>query len=140
VPVAASEDSDQGQSCRERILFVDDEETLVLMAAAMLERLGYQVTARTSSREALAAFREQPDQFDLVITDQTMPEMTGIELGRAILQVRPDIPIILCTGYSRLVSEEKIKAVGIRDLALKPLAKQELSSLIREALRKEQGT
>ena len=118
----------------ERILFVDDEEMLVVMGRSMLERFGYKVTAATGSREALAVFREGPDQFDLVITDQTMPDMTGMELAGHFLKIRHDIPIILCTGYSNLVSEEKIRAAGIRALALKPLTKMELVDLIRTTL------
>jgi CheY-like chemotaxis protein len=121
----------------ERILFVDDEEMLVVMGRSMLERFGYKVTAATGSREALAIFREGPDRFDLVITDQTMPEMTGMELANHILNIRHDIPIILCTGYSNLVSEEKIRAAGIRALALKPLTKMELVNLIRTTLAKD---
>ena len=122
----------------ERILFVDDEEMLVVMGRSMLERYGYKVTDATGSREALAIFREGPDQFDLVITDQTMPEMTGMELAGHILNIRHDMPIILCTGYSNLVSEEKIRAAGIRALALKPLTKMELVNLIRKTLAKDE--
>jgi PAS domain S-box-containing protein len=118
----------------ERILFVDDEEMLVLMGTSILERFGYTVTAVTSSREALTAFREEPDRYDLVITDQTMPEMTGIELAGEMLKIRPDIPIILCTGYSNLLSEEKVRNAGLRALALKPLTKMELVNLIRRIL------
>ncbi len=121
----------------ERILFVDDEEMLVMMGRSMLERFGYKVTAATGSREALAIFREGPEQFDLVITDQTMPEMTGMELAGHILKIRPDIPIILCTGYSNLVSEEKIRAAGLRALALKPLTKMELVNLIRKTIARD---
>ncbi|MBW1796685.1 MAG: response regulator, partial [Deltaproteobacteria bacterium] len=97
----------------ERILFVDDEEPLVRMGQQMLERLGYHVTARTSSVEALEAFRAQPDRFDLVITDQTMPNMTGVELAKELMRIRPDIPIILITGFSEIVPPEKAKKMGI---------------------------
>ena len=89
----------------ERILFVDDENILVEMGQAMLEQLGYEVTIRTSSLEALTTFQNQSDQFDVVITDQTMPGMTGMDLARQMLRIRPDIPIILCTGYSTVISE-----------------------------------
>lgn len=98
----------------EHILFVDDEEVLAEMVESMLERLGYRVTVRTSSLEALNTFRNHPDLFDLVITDQTMPGMTGLDLTRRILTLRPNMPIILCTGYSTLISEEEAKAHGIR--------------------------
>lgn len=97
----------------ERIFLVDDEELLADLGKAMLERLGYNVTAQCSSLEALRTFRNRPDQFDLVITDQTMPDMTGAELAREMMQFRPEIPIILCTGYSTVISEEKAKDIGI---------------------------
>lgn len=119
---------------RERILFVDDEEILAKMGKTMLERLGYHVTVRNNSLEALETFQNQPDQFDIVITDQTMPGMTGSDLSRRILQIRPDIPIILCTGFSAIISEEKAKSMGIKEFALKPLAKKDIAKLIRKAL------
>ncbi|MDP3028951.1 MAG: PAS domain S-box protein, partial [Deltaproteobacteria bacterium] len=118
----------------ERILFVDDEKVLVEMVKQMLESLGYRVVDRTSSIEALEAFRAQPDQFDLVITDQTMPNMTGETLARELLRIRPDIPIILCTGYSELITEEKAKAMGIRELLMKPVVRAEMARIIRHVL------
>ncbi|MBM9538278.1 ATP-binding protein, partial [Desulfobulbus alkaliphilus] len=96
----------------ERILYVDDEKTLVETGKAMLERLGYEVTARSSSLEALRAFHDRPDHFDVLITDQTMPMMTGADLARRVLEVRPRMPIILCTGHSNLVNAEQAKAQG----------------------------
>jgi PAS domain S-box-containing protein len=122
---------------KERILFVDDEEILAQMARTMLERLHYQVTVRGSSLEALATFENTPDAFDLVITDQTMPGMTGIDMSRRMLQIRPDIPIILCTGYSNLVNEEVARKQGIREFALKPLTKANVAELIRKVLDKK---
>jgi PAS domain S-box-containing protein len=118
----------------ERILFIDDEEILAEMAQTMLERLGYLVTVKNNSLEALAAFQNQPESFDLVITDQTMPGMTGMDLARRMLQIRPDLPIILCTGFSTLVSEDRARAIGIREFALKPLAKRDIAKLIRKVL------
>jgi signal transduction histidine kinase/ActR/RegA family two-component response regulator len=118
----------------ERILFVDDEKMLAGMGKKMLEKLGYAVTAITDSRDALKMFQEKPDQFDLVITDQTMPGLTGIDLCRQMLEIRPDLPLILCTGYSTLVSEDTAKAAGVREFILKPLAKKDLALLIRKAL------
>ena len=118
----------------ERILFVDDEKILATMGKLMLERLGYHVTVRNSGLMALETFLNQPDQFDLIITDQTMPDMTGSDMSRRILQIRPDIPIILCTGYSTIVSEEKAKLMGIKEFALKPLAMKDISKLIRKVL------
>ncbi len=123
----------------ERILFIDDEEMLSEMGQNMLQRLGYQVTVRRSSLEALTTFQNQPDAYDLVITDQTMPGMTGIDLARRMLQLRPDLPIILCTGYSSLISEDKAKSAGIRGFALKPLAKKDLAVLIRRVLDTQRG-
>jgi len=95
----------------ERILFVDDEQVLVNIGKEMLERLGYEVTARTSSIEALELFRVKPDQFDLVITDMTMPNMTGEKLAKEIMGIRADIPIILCTGYSEHIGRESAEKI-----------------------------
>jgi len=119
---------------KERILLVDDEEQIVRMSQQMLERLGYQVTARTSSIETLEAFRAAPDKFDLVITDTTMPNMTGIELARKLMEIRFDIPIIICTGFSEKISPDKAAAMGIRGYVMKPIVKSELARKIREVL------
>lgn len=118
----------------ERILFIDDEELLAEMGKNMLERLGYQVTVRQSSIDALSTFQNDPNSFDLVITDQTMPGMTGSDLARRILQIRPGMPIILCTGYSNLIDAESAKAMGIREFAMKPLSKGAIGKLIRKIL------
>jgi len=123
----------------ERILFVDDEKVLVDIGKQMLERLGYQVTARTSSTEALEAFRAQPEKFDLVITDQTMPNMTGETLAKELTQIRPDIPVILCTGYSEIPSESKLGASAIRDVVRKPIIVREMANTIRRVLDKSEG-
>jgi CheY-like chemotaxis protein/two-component sensor histidine kinase len=119
---------------RERILFIDDEEMLVEMGQGLLEKVGYEVVTTTSSIEALSLIRNDPSQFDLVITDQTMPDITGISLAREILVVRPDIPIILCTGHSENVSSEKVKEIGIREFLMKPLTKRELVGAIGRVL------
>jgi CheY-like chemotaxis protein len=118
----------------ERILFVDDEHDLTAMASQMLMGLGYHVTARTGAREALALFRSDPSRFDLVISDQTMPEMTGLDLAGEILTLRADMPIIMCTGYSPLVDSDTARAVGIKALAMKPLTKKEIAATIRKVL------
>lgn len=118
----------------DRILFIDDEEILAEMGKSMLERLGYHVTVRNNSIEALETFQNQPEQFDLVITDQTMPGMTGADLARRMMQIKPEIPIILCTGYSTTISEEKAKSMGIKEFALKPLSKKDIAVLIRKVL------
>ena len=118
----------------EHILLVDDEEMLADMGGAMLERLGYQVTVRTNSFDALQTFEDQPDVFAAVITDLTMPGLTGAELAKRLLQIRPNLPIILCSGYSTTISEQKAKSLGIREVAMKPLAMQDIAKMLRKVL------
>jgi len=118
----------------ERILFVDDEQPIVDIAKQMLEHLGYGVVTRTSSVEALELFRRNPEAFALVITDMTMPNMTGEEFANEIMFIRPDIPIILCTGFSRSITEEKAKVMGIQAFIMKPILRQELAETIRRVL------
>jgi signal transduction histidine kinase/ActR/RegA family two-component response regulator len=118
----------------ERILFVDDEEVITRSGQRVLGRLGYQVTVFTDSAEALEKFKATPDEFDLVITDQAMPKMTGIELTRELLNIRPDIAIILCTGYSRKITEENIKDLGIKGVATKPMDMKKYAEIARMAL------
>lgn len=119
---------------RERILFIDDEEQIVQMVQQILESLGYHVTPRTSSVKAFEAFRAKPDKFDLVITDMTMPNMTGSELATRLLEIRSDIPIILCTGFSELMDEKKANAIGIREYVMKPIIRDKLARTIRKVL------
>ena len=119
---------------KEHILLIDDEEMLVELGQAMLKRLGYHVTTRRNSLDALTTFQNQPESFDLIITDQTMPGMTGVDLARRILQIRPRMPIILCTGYSSQITEDMAKAAGIKGFAFKPLAKKDIGELIRKVL------
>jgi len=119
---------------KERVLLVDDEIALSDMAACMLENLGYHVTAATDSGEAFELFRSNPHRFDLVITDQTMPRLTGAELAKQILSLRPDIPIILCTGFSDLVDRESAEAIGIRAFMMKPVTLANLAETVRKAL------
>jgi len=118
------------------ILFVDDEHTLLDLGREMLEQLGYSVVLQSSSVEALEIFRAEPDAFDLVITDQTMPLMTGEKLAREIMRIRSDTPIVLCTGYSELVTEDKVKAEGICELIMKPYVLRDLDETIRKVLDK----
>ncbi len=122
------------QKGNERILLVDDQDIIVQMIKQMLERLGYHVTARTSSTDALEAFRTQPDKFDVVITDMTMPNMTGDKLAAELIKIRPAIPIILCTGFSEMMSKEKTAALGIKGFLMKPVVMKDLSSIIRKVL------
>jgi PAS domain S-box-containing protein len=118
----------------ESILFVDDEPVLIELAKKMIENLGYTVLTRTSSIEALELFRNNPSKFDLVITDMTMPAMTGDKLAQRMMEIRQDIPIILCTGYSEYITEERAKRIGIREFVMKPLVVKELSKTIRKVL------
>lgn len=118
----------------ERVLLVDDEKSMVDAVRLMLEHLGYRVTTRTSGVEALALFRADPSRFDLLVTDQTMPALTGIELAAEILKIKPEIPILLCSGFSDLVNEEKAKAMGIRGYIMKPILMREMALMVRRAL------
>lgn len=118
----------------ERVLFIDDEQALVELGEKMLEHLGYEVTVRTSSIEALELFRNQPDRFDLIITDFTMPNMTGDKLAQEVMRLRPGLPVILCTGFSERISEMKAKALGIQEFVMKPFDLNDLAQTIRRAL------
>jgi CheY-like chemotaxis protein len=117
-----------------RILFVDDEDAIAHLGQALLEPLGYEVIVSNSSLAALEAFRAATHRFDLVVTDQTMPTMTGEALARALRQIRPDIPIILCTGFSYTMDADKARALGIDAFLLKPLRAWELSATIQQVL------
>jgi nitrogen-specific signal transduction histidine kinase/ActR/RegA family two-component response regulator len=116
------------------ILFVDDEEVLTLLVQEMLKQLGYEVEVHTSSFAALASFQSTPDRFDLVITDQTMPMMTGAALAQELRSIRPDIPIILSTGYSHTIDADKAAAQGIDAFCMKPLMTHDLGLVIRRVL------
>jgi DNA-binding NtrC family response regulator len=106
----------------------------------MLENLGYKVTGFTDGREALKVFSEKPSEFDLVITDYMMPHLTGVDIAQKMIGIRSDIPIILCTGYSDLISSEKAIAIGFRELILKPFNHQDFAELVRRVLdQKEPG-
>jgi PAS domain S-box-containing protein len=118
----------------ERILFVDDEQTIVNIGQQILESLGYDVTTRTSSKDALELFKTQANTFDLVITDMTMPKMTGDILTRELIRIKPDIPVILCTGFSAKMDDQKAKTQGIKAFILKPIVKREIAEIIRKVL------
>ncbi len=119
---------------KERILFVDDECELAELGKEMLETVGYLVTTQTSSIKALEAFREHPDDFDLVITDMTMPALTGLELSKELLNIRPKLPIIMCTGFSDALLGDQHKSEGICEILMKPYAINHLAKTIREVL------
>ncbi|MBF0552545.1 MAG: response regulator, partial [Deltaproteobacteria bacterium] len=120
----------------ESVLLVDDEPGLADTCKRMLERLGYKVTAETSGVAALGAFMAHPDAFDLLITDMAMPHMTGDKLAREIMRQRPDIPVILCTGFSEAIDEEKARAMGCSGFLMKPIDITRLAKLIRQVLAK----
>jgi two-component system, cell cycle sensor histidine kinase and response regulator CckA len=118
----------------ESILLVDDEEAIVDVASQMLRGLGYKVVTETVSRSALWAYLKDPFAFDLVISDQTMPGMKGTKLFQKIQSVRPELPFILCTGFSETVTRESVLAMGIRELIMKPYSKDKLAAVVRNTL------
>jgi len=118
----------------ERILYVDDEQDLVDIATAMLESLAYELVGTTTPLKALELFRANPGKFDLVITDMAMPKMTGVELAKECMHIRPEIPIILCTGFTEAITEEEAKAMGIRAFVMKPIFKDKLALTITQVL------
>ena len=118
----------------ERILLIDDEEQIINLERRILENLGYKVTPKTDSEEALEEFSARPDRFDLVITDMTMPKITGDRLARKLMEINPQIPVILCTGFNEAISEEKALAMGIDKFVMKPIVKDELAYTIRTVL------
>ncbi len=118
----------------ERLLFVDDEQILTDMGKQMLERLGYKVDTMTSSIEALALFRQHPGKYDLVITDHTMPNMTGLEMAEQLKQIRPDIPVIICTGFSDIIDKDNYRSKGINGFMMKPFIKKDVAPVIRDVL------
>jgi CheY-like chemotaxis protein/anti-sigma regulatory factor (Ser/Thr protein kinase) len=118
----------------ERILFVDDEPAIESLGKHLLGSLGYRVASRSNAVDALELFRSDPDGFDLVITDMTMPQMTGDRLALEMMRLRPDLPIIICTGFNELLNAERVQQTGIRALLMKPFLKNEAASVIREVL------
>jgi len=118
----------------ERILFIDDEQALVDVGKQMLKHLGYQVTTRTNSVEALSLFQSDPFLFDLVITDMTMPELTGDKLSEKLMKIRPNIPIILCTGHSDDITEDDAKKLGIKAFVMKPYLISDLAKMVRQVI------
>jgi CheY-like chemotaxis protein len=122
------------QKGNEHILLVDDENAIVTMEKQMLERLGYQVTSRTSSVEALECFRAISNKFDLVITDMAMPNMPGDKLAVELIKIRPDIPILLCSGFSEIMTEDESKSMDFKGFLMKPILMKDLADKIREVL------
>ena len=118
----------------ERILLIDDEQQIIDLERQLLEGLGYKVTPITDSEQALTEFSTRPDHFDLVITDMTMPKITGDRLARRLMDINPQIPVILCTGFNEAINEEKALAMGIDKFVMKPIVKNELADTIRAVL------
>jgi len=139
IPAPETRPSDPLPRGDEHILFVDDEADSVSMAERMLASIGYQVTALTCGSEALKVFSAQPEKFDLIITDLTMPGLTGDELAREIMSIRPDIPIILCTGFGKKTAEETGLAAGIQDLLMKPVTMEDMAGTVRRVLDRGKG-
>jgi CheY-like chemotaxis protein/two-component sensor histidine kinase len=119
-----------------RIMLVDDEPALVKANTWMLEHLGHEVVGTTSSLEALKILKNQPDSFDLVLTDQTMPEMTGRELARQLFEIRPDLPVVLCSGFSEMTAINVVDENGIKDFLMKPISVKELDRVIQRVMNK----
>jgi PAS domain S-box-containing protein len=141
LPIIDDENSEQGPSTvqplpsgTEKIMYVDDETYVSSTYTELLEYQGYKVTSITSSIEALALFKQNPTEFDLIFTDQTMPNMTGTELATEMLSIRPDIPIILCSGFNATTSKEEIKKIGIREFCMKPMEISLLTQITRRVL------
>jgi PAS domain S-box-containing protein len=133
--ITSTEDSNKPlPTGNERILFIDDQQSIIEIGEHVFESLGYDVTTETSSVDALALFNSKPDNFDLIITDMTMPEITGDKLAHEMLRTRPDIPIIICTGYSAQITKEKAENIGIRAYVMKPIMKHEIAKTIRQVL------
>jgi len=118
----------------ESILLVDDELSVAKLEGQMLSRLGYQVTVKNSSGDALDTFKSNPDSFDLVISDMTMPGMTGDQLSKALLSIQPNIQIIICTGFSERINEEESKNIGVKGFLMKPVVKAEMAQMVRQVL------
>jgi CheY-like chemotaxis protein len=121
----------------ESVLYVEDRDDVASVGRTMMERLGYRVTVALSGMDALEMFREDPDRFDVVLTDQTMPGMTGADLARELLRIRPDLPIVLMTGYSEAVTAESVRRMGIRGFLKKPIVTRDLAVTVRAAVDKE---
>jgi DNA-binding NtrC family response regulator len=124
----------QDKGKNERILLVDDDESVLEVMDELISLLGYSVASTTSSHEAIGVFQADPFAFDLVITDQTMPHMTGFEFAQKLMGIRPDIPVIMCTGFSDTVDNAKADKIGITAFLMKPVERSRLAYIIRKVL------
>jgi len=118
----------------ENILLVDDEKAIIEFEKQMLEKMGYSVTSFSSSPDALAEFKNNPESYDLVISDMTMPELTGDQLAKGLISLRPDIPIIIFTGYSERMNQKSARSLGIKGILMKPVARKKAAKMIRNVL------
>ncbi|MCP3872138.1 MAG: PAS domain S-box protein [Desulfobacteraceae bacterium] len=132
--ITAVENMERLTSGTESILLVDDEVSVAKLEGQILARLGYQTTIKTSSVDALSTFRKNPKSFDLVISDMTMPDMTGDQLAEKILSIKPDTPIIICTGFSERINKELAETLGVKGLLMKPVVKSDMAQMVRKAL------
>jgi PAS domain S-box-containing protein len=123
---------------KDTILLVDDEEMMVDVIGRILERLGYAVVAKTGSIDALETFQEKPDEFDLVITDQIMPNMTGTQLAEKLIAIKPEIPVILCSGFPENISEEELSRIGIKEFIAKPVSRHDIAAIVEKFLQKKE--
>ena len=137
VPHSPQEEAPHPAMGRGRVLFVDDEAALAEIGQELIESLGYEVRVETDPRQALSRFRDDPQGVDLLITDQNMPGLTGADLAREVLAVRPDLPVLMLTGFSETISRERAKALGIREFLLKPVLRRDLAAAIETALGEE---
>ncbi len=135
-----SKSSEETTKDSELILLVDDEEMIINSTKQILERLGFEVIAKTSSIDALEAFQEEPEKFDLVFTDQVMPNLTGTQLSEKLLSIRPDISIILCSVFPEDVCPEELERIGIKEFLAKPISMQKINKIIRKVLDKSSVT
>ena len=115
-------------------MLVDDEDAIVRLEKQQLERLGYHVASFIASPDALEAFRSAPEAFDLVISDMTMPYMTGDQLAKELIEIRPDIPVIICTGFSERINRKKAAAIGIKGFLMKPVVNSKIAEMVRNVL------
>jgi len=141
VEISISEKQDEPKTVggNERILLVDDEVEILKIEEEMLKRLGYSITAKENPHEALELFKQQSEEFDLVISDMTMPNMSGDKFVENLIKIHSDIPIILCTGFSEIMTKEKAKSIGVKEFLMKPITMRDLSRTIRNVLDKEEN-
>ncbi|MCP3940219.1 MAG: response regulator [Desulfobacteraceae bacterium] len=118
----------------ESILLVDDEVSVAKLEGQILSRLGYQVTVKINSKDALNAFKKNPESFDLVISDMTMPNITGDQLAKEILSINPNIPILICTGFSERINKEQAEMIGVKGFLMKPVVKVDMAQMVRKVL------